>query len=80
MVHTRWVTGLTEGFFTGGTIAPEDGFLTFLREITDKYGIVLIFDEIVNFWLDHGGTGALYDVKPDLNCYGKGIGGGLPMK
>ncbi len=70
---------LTEGLFTGGTIAPQDGFLTFLREITEKYGIVLIFDEIVNFWLDHGGTGALYDVKPDLNCYGKGIGGGLPM-
>jgi glutamate-1-semialdehyde 2,1-aminomutase len=70
---------LTEGLFTGGTIAPKDGFLTFLREITEKYGIVLIFDEIVNFWLDHGGTGALYDVKPDLNCYGKGIGGGLPM-
>lgn len=70
---------LTEGFQTGGTIAPEDGYLTFLREVTDKYGIVLIFDEIVNFWLDHGGTGALYDVEPDLNCYGKGIGGGLPM-
>lgn len=70
---------LTEGFFSGGTIAPHDGFLKFLREQCDKYGIVLIFDEIVNFWLDHGGTGAIYDVKPDLNCYGKGIGGGLPM-
>ena len=39
-----------------------DEGLAFLREQTDKYGIVLIFDEIVNFWLDHGGTGALYDV------------------
>jgi glutamate-1-semialdehyde 2,1-aminomutase len=70
---------LTEGLQTGGTIPPKDGYLTFLREITSKYGIVLIFDEIVNFWLSHGGTGALYDVKPDLTCYGKGIGGGLPM-
>ena len=70
---------LTEGLQTGGTIPPRDGYLTFLREITSKYGIVLIFDEIVNFWLDHGGTGALYDVEPDLSCYGKGIGGGLPM-
>jgi glutamate-1-semialdehyde 2,1-aminomutase len=70
---------ITEGFQTGGTIAPKDGYLTFLRELCTKYGIVLIFDEIVNFWLDHGGTGALYDVEPDLCCYGKGIGGGLPM-
>jgi glutamate-1-semialdehyde 2,1-aminomutase len=70
---------LTEGLQTGGTIPPKDGYLTFLREITAKYGIVLIFDEIVNFWLDHGGTGALYNVEPDLCCYGKGIGGGLSM-
>ena len=70
---------ITEGVQTGGTIPPKDGYLTFLREQTDKYGIVLIFDEIVNFWLDHGGTGALYDVRPDLCVYGKGIGGGLPM-
>ena len=40
---------LTEGLQTGGTIPPNDGYLTFLREITAKYGIVLIFDEIVNF-------------------------------
>jgi glutamate-1-semialdehyde 2,1-aminomutase len=70
---------ITEGLQTGGTIPPKDGYLTFLREMTSKYGIVLIFDEIVNFWLAHGGTGELYDVKPDLSCYGKGIGGGLPM-
>ena len=70
---------LTEGLQTGGAIPPKDGYLTFLRELCTKYGIVLIFDEIVNFWLDHGGTGALYDVEPDLSCYGKGIGGGLPM-
>lgn len=70
---------LTEGLQTGGTIPPKDGYLTFLREITSRYGILLIFDEIVNFWLSHGGTGELYDVQPDLNCYGKGIGGGFPM-
>ena len=70
---------LTEGFHTGGALAPQDGYLSFLRETTEKYGIVLIFDEIVNFWLDHGGTGKLYDVEPDLCCYGKGIGGGIAM-
>ena len=70
---------VTEGVQTGGTIPPKDGFLTSLRETTSKHGVVLIFDECVNFWLDHGGTGALYDVEPDLCCYGKGIGGGLPM-
>jgi glutamate-1-semialdehyde 2,1-aminomutase len=70
---------LTEGVQSGGTIPPKDGYLTFLREICSKYGIVLIFDEIVNFWLAHGGTGDLYNVEPDLCCYGKGIGGGLPM-
>jgi glutamate-1-semialdehyde 2,1-aminomutase len=70
---------ITEGLQTGGTIPPKDGYLTFLREITSEHGIVLIFDEIVNFWLAHGGTGELYDVRPDLSCYGKGIGGGLPM-
>lgn len=70
---------ITEGMQTGGTIQPMDGYLTFLREITSKHNIVLIFDEIVNFWLDHGGTGALYDVKPDLTVYGKGIGGGMAM-
>ena len=70
---------LTEGFHTGGALAPRDGYLTHLRELTQQYGIVLIFDEIVNFWLDHGGTGKLYDVEPDLCCYGKGIGGGIAM-
>jgi len=70
---------VTEGVQTGGTIPPKDGFLTHVREVTDKHGVVLIFDECVNFWLSHGGTGALYDVEPDLCCYGKGIGGGLPM-
>ncbi|MBT3530538.1 MAG: aminotransferase class III-fold pyridoxal phosphate-dependent enzyme [Gammaproteobacteria bacterium] len=70
---------LTEGLQSGGTIAPKDGYLSFLRETCTKYGIVLIFDEIVNFWLAHGGTGDLYNVEPDMCCYGKGIGGGLPM-
>ena len=70
---------ITEGVQTGGTILPYDGYLSFLRDITHELGVVLIFDEIVNFWLDHGGTGALFDVEPDMCCYGKGIGGGLPM-
>jgi glutamate-1-semialdehyde 2,1-aminomutase len=70
---------ITEGVQSGGTLLPHEGYLTLLRDLTHELGIVLIFDEIVNFWLDHGGTGALFDVEPDLCCYGKGIGGGLPM-
>jgi len=68
---------LTEGMQTGGTIPPKDGYLTFRKETTSRYGVILIFDEIVNFGLAHGGAGELHDVEPDLSCYGKG--GGLPM-
>ncbi len=63
-----------------GVVPPVDGFLASLREITQKYGILLIFDEIITgFRVAYGGAQALYKVKPDLTTLGKIIGGGLPV-
>ncbi|MBW5290886.1 MAG: Glutamate-1-semialdehyde aminotransferase [Candidatus Ruthia sp. Asou_11_S2] len=61
-------------------IPPTDGFLQGLRELCDKYGVILIFDEVMTgFRVALGGAQALYNVKPDLTTLGKVIGGGLPV-
>ena len=61
-------------------IAPQPGFLAGLRELTQRHGIVLIFDEIVTgFRLAYGGAQEYYDVTPDLAVLGKAVGGGLPL-
>ena len=61
-------------------IKPEPGFLAGLRELTQRFGIVLVFDEIVTgFRLAWGGAQERYGVVPDLACYGKAIGGGYPL-
>ena len=63
-----------------GVIPPTDEFLPWLRMITQKYEIVLIFDEVITgFRVHFGGAQALYKVLPDLTCLGKIIGGGLPI-
>lgn len=63
-----------------GLILPEEGFLTGLRDVATKHGAVLIFDEVMTgFRLALGGAQAHYNVKPDLTCLGKIIGGGLPV-
>ncbi len=63
-----------------GCILPIDGFLETLREETLKYGIVLIFDEVMTgFRVSKGGAQQYYKIKPDLTCLGKVIGGGLPV-
>jgi len=63
-----------------GCIAPQSGFLESLRELTNRYGAVLIFDEVMTgFRVARGGAQALYGVKPDLTTLGKVIGGGLPV-
>ena len=63
-----------------GVVLPEDNYLADLRELTHKYGVVLIFDEVITgFRLSYGGAQKLYDVIPDLTTLGKIIGGGLPM-
>lgn len=63
-----------------GLIFPQEGFLQFLRDITEKHGTVLIFDEVMTgFRVARGGVQELYGVTPDLTCLGKIIGGGLPV-
>lgn len=63
-----------------GCIMPAEGFLEALREETSKYGIVLIFDEVMTgFRVSKGGAQAYYGIKPDMTCLGKIIGGGLPV-
>ena len=63
-----------------GVVPPEKGFLEFLREITDKYGSVLIFDEVITgFRLGLGGAQEYYGIKPDMTALGKIVGGGMPM-
>ncbi len=60
--------------------SPRPGFLPFLREITSRYGIDLIFDEVVTgFRFAWGGAQEYYGVVPDLACFGKIIGGGYPL-
>ncbi len=61
-------------------IPPAPGFLQVLREEADKYGIVLIYDEVVTgFRFSYGGAQALYGVAPDICTLGKIIGGGFPL-
>lgn len=63
-----------------GVIPPNPGFLAGLRELTRRYGSLLIFDEIITgFRVAYGGAQELYGVEPDLTCLGKIIGGGLPV-
>lgn len=63
-----------------GCIAPEHGFLAFLREITQRYKALLIFDEVITgFRLRLGGAQDFYGITPDLATYAKAIGGGLPL-
>ena len=63
-----------------GLILPQPGFLHFIREITAKYGTVLIFDEVMTgFRLGKAGVQGLENITPDLSCFGKVIGGGLPV-
>lgn len=63
-----------------GLFFPGDGFLEFLREITERNGILLIFDEVMTgFRVARGGVQERFGVTPDLTALGKVIGGGLPV-
>jgi glutamate-1-semialdehyde 2,1-aminomutase len=61
-------------------IVPATGFLAGLRQVTRRYDVPLIFDEIVTgFRLAYGGAQEYYGVVPDLACYGKVVAGGFPL-
>ncbi len=63
-----------------GVVVPEKEFLLGLREITRRYGALLIFDEVITgFRVSKGGAQELYGVYPDITCLGKIIGGGMPV-
>jgi glutamate-1-semialdehyde 2,1-aminomutase len=63
-----------------GLVPPQKGFLGALRQMCDRYGSILIFDEVMTgFRVAYGGAQTLYGVYPDLTCFGKIIGGGLPV-
>ncbi len=62
-----------------GAIPPKDGYLEFLREITHKYNILLIFDEVQAARLSKGGGQEFFGVTPDLSAFGKIVGGGFPV-
>ena len=61
-------------------IPPQPGFLAGLREVTRRYGVLLVFDEVVTgFRLAYGGAQQYYGVVPDIACVGKIVGGGFPL-
>jgi len=63
-----------------GLYLPKPGYLEFLRQITAAHGALLIFDEVMTgFRLALGGAQERFGLKPDLSCFGKIIGGGLPV-
>ena len=71
---------ITEPMFgAGGLIAPDPGYLQGLRELTERHGVVLIFDEIMVFRLSRGGMQEAEGVEPDMTALGKIIGGGFPI-
>lgn len=63
-----------------GLVAPNPGFLNELRKVCDQSGALLIFDEVITgFRLAHGGAAEYFGVAPDIWCFGKVVGGGLPV-
>ncbi len=63
-----------------GVIPPAEGFLELLRTKTAESGSVLIFDEVITgFRVAPGGAAELYGIIPDIACYGKILGGGMPI-
>lgn len=62
-----------------GFLCSSHEFVRRIRAVTEKYGILLILDEVVTMPLDTGGAQGYYNIKPDLTTFGKAIGGGLPL-
>lgn len=71
---------ITEGVLSNpGTIPSKPDFLPALFDAAKRYGILTMIDEVINFRLAYGGVGEVYNVKPDLECFGKAIGGGASV-
>ncbi len=63
-----------------GLVPPAKNFLGTLRQETAKHGCLLIFDEVMTgFRVSYGGAQTLYNINPDMSCFGKIVGGGLPV-
>lgn len=63
-----------------GVVPPDIDFLKYLRAVTQQYGALLIFDEVITgFRLALGGAQEFYSIKPDLTTLGKIVGGGMPL-
>jgi glutamate-1-semialdehyde 2,1-aminomutase len=63
-----------------GVVPPRPGYLERVRQLTEKYGALLVFDEVITgFRVARGGAQELYGVRPDLTILGKILGGGLPV-
>lgn len=62
-----------------GMVPPKDGYLQFLRKVTEENNVLLILDEVISLRLAMGGLQGLYGIKPDLTTMGKIIGGGYPV-
>lgn len=63
-----------------GVVPPDAGFLKLLRELTSRYGVLLIFDEVITgFRISYSGAQGYYGIQPDLTVFGKIIGGGMPV-
>jgi len=79
--YTTIAAIITEGVMcNNGCILPRDGFLHGLRSLCDRYGIALIFDEVITgFRLHLGGAQALFGVTPDLSIFAKALGSGYPI-
>ena len=65
---------------SAGIIPPKEEYLKSVRELADKYDVLLIFDEVLTgFRIAPGGAQEFYGVKPDIACYAKALGGGTPI-
>lgn len=63
-----------------GMVLPQEGYLQGVQQLTQRYGALLIFDEVMSgFRVALGGAQSVFHIKPDLTCLGKVIGGGLPV-
>lgn len=63
-----------------GLVLPKEGYLDQVRALTEEFGALLIFDEVMSgFRVAYGGAQEAYNITPDLTCLGKVIGGGLPV-